>query len=42
MNRFEYASASLSLNETHVARELGVKIYDGDQKVPLFIHLRIK
>lgn len=33
MNRFEYSSPSLQQNETYIARELGVKIYDGELKV---------
>ncbi|GLV35192.1 Vacuolar protein sorting 36 [Carabus blaptoides fortunei] len=32
MNRFQYAESTLQQNESYIARELGVRIYDGDQK----------
>lgn len=33
MNRFVYAESRLSENESFLCKELGVKIYDGDDKV---------
>lgn len=33
MNRFQYAESTLQQNESYIARELGVRIYDGNQKV---------
>lgn len=33
MNRFSYGAARLSDQESFICRELGVKIYDGDEKV---------
>lgn len=37
MNRFEYVEARLHDDETFVSRDRNVKIYDGDQKVSIFV-----
>lgn len=33
MNRFEFATAQLQEDETFVAKDKSIKLYDGDQKV---------
>lgn len=33
MNRFVYANPRLSVGEIEIAREKGVRLYDGDLKV---------
>lgn len=39
MNRFEFAQATLSPDESIVARDSSVRLYDGDEKVSHRFHL---